>query len=86
MPDLSLIELVLLAAMTLVGVIAGWMLRAGRCTREKQAINAGWTDQIAAQKSEHHRLADQNNGQDGGAVAVQDAGLRRLHGRASVAL
>jgi predicted flap endonuclease-1-like 5' DNA nuclease/regulator of replication initiation timing len=60
MPDLSLIELVLLAAMTLVGVIAGWMLRAGRCTREKQAINAGWTDQIAAQKSEHHRLADQN--------------------------
>jgi len=60
MPDLSLIELVLLAAMTLVGVIGGWMLRAGRCTREKQAINAAWTDQLAAQKSEHQRLADQN--------------------------
>jgi len=60
MPDLSPIELVLLAAMTLVGVGAGWMLRAGRCAREKLALNAGWKDQIAAQKSEHHRLADQN--------------------------
>ena len=60
MPDLSLIELVLLAAMTLVGVICGWMLRAGRCAHEKQAINAAWTDQLAAHQSEHHRLADQN--------------------------
>jgi len=60
MPDLTPIELALLTATAFFGVVAGWLLRASRCAREKQAINAGWRDQINAQKSEHSRLADQN--------------------------
>ncbi|MDH4110256.1 MAG: hypothetical protein OEW35_18390, partial [Gammaproteobacteria bacterium] len=59
MPELTPIELVLLAAMALAGIVAGWFLRSGRCDREKQAINDGWREQIAAQKSEHNRIAAQ---------------------------
>lgn len=60
MPELTLIGVGLSFLILAIGLVAGWLVRANRCAREKQAINAGWQDQIAAQKSEHNRLADQN--------------------------
>ena len=43
-----------------VGLVIGWLLRGARAAAEKAAMNASWRDQIAAQKTEHDRLAGQN--------------------------
>lgn len=46
--------------MTAVGAIVGWAMRGQRSQAEKDAVSAGWQDQLNAQRSEHSRLTDQN--------------------------
>ena len=60
MPEFSVIHIGILTGLTVLGVIAGWIMRGSRCNQEKEAVNAGWQEQIEAQRSEHQRLAEQN--------------------------
>lgn len=60
MPELTVIHFGLLAAMLLIGVILGWIIRSDRCAKEKIFVNANWQDQLESQQSEHNRLAEQN--------------------------
>ncbi len=60
MPDLNVIHIAIIAAMTVAGVIVGWVLRGNRSKDEKAAISAGWLEQINAQRVEHDRLTEQN--------------------------
>ena len=60
MPEITPILLGSLLATLALGLILGWILRGGRISREKSAINVSWQNQINAQKTEHDRLADQN--------------------------
>ncbi|MDX1506948.1 MAG: hypothetical protein R3358_01630 [Woeseiaceae bacterium] len=60
MPEFTVIHIGIFTGLTVVGVIAGWIMRGNRCAQEKEAVNAGWQEQIEAQRNEHQRLADQN--------------------------
>ena len=60
MAELTLVDIGLFALALLIGLIVGWIWRAGRCAREKIAVNAGWQSQMDSQQSEHDRLAGQN--------------------------
>lgn len=60
MPELSVTLIVLLATSLIVGIILGWSVRGGRTRSEKDAINAGWQEQLQAQRAEHQRLSEQN--------------------------
>ncbi len=46
--------------MTAVGAIVGWAMRGQRSQGEKDAVSAGWQEQLNAQRAEHSRLTDQN--------------------------
>jgi predicted flap endonuclease-1-like 5' DNA nuclease/cell division protein FtsB len=60
MPEIALIEIAVLAGMLVLGILLGWIFRGGRCAKEKIAVNAGWQQQLESQRSEHDRLAGQN--------------------------
>ena len=60
MPEITAIHIGIITAMTVVGIVAGWVMRGNRCADEKDAVNAGWQEQIEAQRSEHGRLVDQS--------------------------
>lgn len=60
MPELNVIQIAIIAVMTVIGAIVGWVLRGKRSLEEKAAISAGWQDQINAQRTEHDRLMEQN--------------------------
>jgi len=60
MPPISPILIALLASMTAIGAIAGWILRGKRAEQEKAAVSAGWQEQIDAQRREGGRLLEQN--------------------------
>jgi predicted flap endonuclease-1-like 5' DNA nuclease/cell division protein FtsB len=60
MPEIALMEIAVLAGVLLFGIILGWIFRSGRCAKEKIAVNAGWQEQLESQRSEHDRLAGQN--------------------------
>jgi len=62
MPELNALSIAIIAAMTIVGSIVGWILRDRRSKDEKAAVSAGWQEQINAQRTEHDRLTDQNKG------------------------
>lgn len=62
MPELNVVHIAIIAAMTVVGAIVGWVLRGNRSEEEKAAVSAGWQEQINAQRTEHDRLTDQNKG------------------------
>lgn len=59
MPEITPIHIALLL-LAIVGSIGAWLLRGSRSRQEKTAINAGWQEQIQAQRTEHNRLVDQN--------------------------
>ncbi len=60
MPEIVPTEIAVLAGMLVLGIVLGWIFRGGRCAREKIAVNAGWQAQLESQRSEHDRLAGQN--------------------------
>lgn len=60
MPEITVIHIALLALLLVIGIIVGWLTRSSRCVKEKSAINAGWQEQLAAQRNEHDRLGQQN--------------------------
>lgn len=60
MPELTEVQIALLATVLLAGFILGWIFRGKRTLREKKSISAGWQAQIDSQQSEHDRLANQN--------------------------
>jgi len=60
MPDITVVQISLLTLAAVVGIIAGWVMRGNRCAQEKLAVNAGWQEQLEAQRSEHDRLLGQN--------------------------
>jgi predicted flap endonuclease-1-like 5' DNA nuclease len=62
MPELNVVHIALIAAMTVVGAVVGWAIRGNRSREEKAAVSAGWQEQINAQRTEHDRLTDQNKG------------------------
>ena len=60
MPELNVIHITIIAVLTVVGTIVGWVLRGRRVVEEKAVVNAGWQEQINAQRTEHDRLTEQN--------------------------
>ena len=62
MLELNAIHIAIIAVMTLVGAILGWIIRGRALSEEKAAVSAGWQEQINAQRTEHDRLTDQNKG------------------------
>ncbi len=60
MPEIAPIEIAVLAGTLVLGVVLGWIFRSGRCAKEKIAVNAGWQEQLESQRTEHERLAGQN--------------------------
>jgi predicted flap endonuclease-1-like 5' DNA nuclease len=62
MPEINVIHIAIISAMTVVGTIIGWILRGNRSREEKAAVSSGWQEQLKAQRTEHDRLTDQNKG------------------------
>ena len=60
MPELNVIHIAIIAAMTVAGAIVGWVLRGNRSKNEKAAVSASWQEQMNAQRTEHDRLTEQN--------------------------
>lgn len=62
MPGVSTIHILVGAVGIIAGFVAGWLVRGRRNRQEKSLINAGWQEQIEAQRAEHARLLQQNKG------------------------
>jgi predicted flap endonuclease-1-like 5' DNA nuclease len=62
MPEITVIDIALLALTAVIGVIIGWAVRGKRSLQEKAAINSGWQEQVEAQRTEHQRLLKQSKG------------------------
>lgn len=62
MPAVTTLHILLATAGVIVGLVAGWLIRSKRSRREKTIVNAGWQEQLEAQRTEHARLVDQNKG------------------------
>lgn len=60
MPEISVTLILLIVVALVAGLAAGWIFRGRRADGEKAAINAGWKDQLEAQRKEHERLVEQN--------------------------
>ncbi|MDH3612602.1 MAG: hypothetical protein OEU90_05015 [Gammaproteobacteria bacterium] len=60
MPEITVVQIAFLVIALLVGTILGWVARGSRSSSEKSAINAGWQEQLEAQRNEHERLLQQN--------------------------
>jgi len=60
MPELNVIHITIIAALTVVGAIVGWAFRGKRALEEKAVVGKGWQEQIIAQRTEHDRLTEQN--------------------------
>ena len=60
MPEITVTHIIIVAGALIIGIILGWIVRGSRSVGEKTAINDGWQEQLAAQRSEHERLLDQN--------------------------
>lgn len=60
MPEITALHIGILVVALLAGIVLGWVVRGGRSSGEKAAINAGWQEQVEAQRNEHERLLEQN--------------------------
>ena len=60
MPEITVTHIAIVIGALVVGVVVGWFARGNRAASEKTAINAGWQEQLEAQRNEHERLLDQN--------------------------
>lgn len=62
MPAVTTLHILIATASVIAGLVVGWLFRGKRGRREKAVINAGWQEQLEAQRTEHARLLDQNKG------------------------
>ena len=62
MQAVTTLHILIATAGIIAGLVAGWLVRSRRSRREKAVINAGWQEQLEAQRTEHARLLDQNKG------------------------
>jgi len=60
MPEITVTHIAIVIGALIIGVIVGWIGRTSRASSEKDVINEGWQEQLAAQRNEHERLLDQN--------------------------
>lgn len=60
MPEINAATIMILVVVLLLGIVAGWFVRGRYTAGEKAAINAGWQEQLEAQRTEHKRLMEQN--------------------------
>jgi len=60
MPEITVIHIAIIGGALLIGLLLGWIVRGSRTEQEKDAINAGWREQLDAQRKEHERLLEQN--------------------------
>ena len=60
MPEITVIHIAILVVALIIGIVLGWAVRGSRSVNEKAAINAGWQEQLEAQRFEHERLLEQN--------------------------
>ena len=60
MPEITVIHIAILMVALIIGIVLGWVVRGSRSVNEKAAINAGWQEQLEAQRFEHERLLKQN--------------------------
>ncbi len=74
MPEITVIHIAALFVALLIGIVLGWFARGGRSRSEKAAINAGWQEQLHAQRNEHERLLDQQRCEEGCDVNDGDLG------------
>lgn len=58
--EITVLQIVSLLAALSFGIFIGWIFRGKKSTAEKTAINLGWQEQLAAQRTEHERLLEQN--------------------------
>ncbi len=74
MPELNIVHIAIIAAMTVAGAIVGWVLRGNRSKEEKAAVNAGWQEQISQYQASNKDA--KNRARELSAV-VQEAFARR---------
>jgi len=60
MPEITAVQIAILAGTVAAGAVIGWLTRGSRCAQEKVAVNEGWQQQLEAQRTEHDRLLRQN--------------------------
>lgn len=60
MPEITVIHIAIISVSLVIGILLGWMGRGKRTEQEKEAISAGWREQLEAQRQEHKRLLEQN--------------------------
>lgn len=60
MPEITVTHIAIVVGTLIAGVVIGWFSRGNRAASEKAAISEGWQEQLAAQRSEHQRLLEQN--------------------------
>ena len=60
MPEITATHIAVLVIALIIGTVIGWFGRGSRSSSEKAAISKGWQEQLAAQRSEHERLLEQN--------------------------
>jgi len=60
MPEITALHIGVIVIALLAGIVLGWVVRGGRSASEKATINAGWQEQLEAQRNEHERLVEQN--------------------------
>jgi predicted flap endonuclease-1-like 5' DNA nuclease len=60
MPQLTLLQAMLLLIPVLVAAAAGWIIRGIRAGRERREINAAWQENTRQQQQEQQRLQEQN--------------------------
>lgn len=62
MQEVTTLPILVATIGVIVGLVVGWLIRSKRSHREKAFINAGWQEQLEAQRTEHARLVEQNKG------------------------
>lgn len=60
MPEINVAHIVLLAAAALIALIVGWLVRGMRASKEREAINLSWKEQLREDREELARLTEQN--------------------------
>ena len=60
MPEITAMHIALSAATTVVGAVAGWIVRGRRCAEERTAVGEGWQQRLDGQRAELDRLVEQN--------------------------